>query len=120
QLKFMACLAGKSCAVIVARKVGMATKPVLTEIAGGPNSPKFIQGECIFEKNAHTFVLEKVLGGLAKKLAVALQNESGQKYKVRVRSADGSMVLDSDTDVDAEADEAAPATAPISGGGDEL
>jgi len=39
---------------------------------------------------------------LAKKLAKALFAETGAKYKVRVRSTDGSMELDSDTDVDPE------------------
>ncbi len=110
QLKFMACLAGKQNSVIVARKVGSATKKLLQEIAGGGTGGKFLMGDCIFEKNAHTFVLEAVPGGLAKKLAAALLAETSQKCKIRVRSADGSTVLDSDTDVDPDAT-AAPATA---------
>ena len=114
QLKFMACLAGKQNSVIVARKVGSATKKLLLEIAGGGTAAKFFMGDCIFEKNAHTFVLEAVPGALAKKLAAALLAETGQKYKIRVRSADGSTVLDSDTDVDPDATvatAAAPAAA---------
>jgi len=103
QLQFMAYLAGKTCAVVVGRRVGSATKKLLPEIAGGAGGGQFAQGECIFEKNAHTFVLAKVPGGLAKKLAAALQTETGQKYKVRVRSIDGSVTLDSDTDVDPDA-----------------
>ena len=109
QLKFMAYVAGKICAVIVARKVGSATKKLLPDIAGGSSGGKFYLGECIFEKNAHTFVLEAVPGGLAKKLAAALQAETGQKYKIRARSTDGSTVLDSDTDVDPDAAAAAAA-----------
>jgi hypothetical protein len=116
QLKFIAYLAGKSCAVVVAGKVAGATKKLLPDIAGGASGGKFIQGECIFEKNTHTFVLEKVPGGLAKKLAKALAAETGQKYKVRVRSTDGSMTLDSDTDVDADDDAAPPAAAPAGSG----
>jgi hypothetical protein len=103
QLQFMAYLAGKNCAVVVGRRVGVATKKMLPEIAGGVSGGKYVQGECIFEKNAHTFVLEQVPGGLAKKFASALNAETGQKYKVRVRNTDGSMELDSDTDADAEA-----------------
>jgi hypothetical protein len=103
QFKFMAYLAGKSCAVLVALKVGSASKKLLPDIAGGVTGGKFILGECIFEKNAHTFVLESVPGGLAKKLTTALNAETGQKYRVRVRSLDGSTVLDSDTDVDPDA-----------------
>lgn len=109
QLKFMAYLAGKLCAIIVSRKVGSATKKLLPEIAGGGEGGKFYLGECIFEQNAHTFVLETVPGGIAKKLAAALLAETGQKYKVRVRSSDGSTVLDSETDVDADTSAAAAA-----------
>jgi hypothetical protein len=96
----------------VARKVGNAMKPLLPEIAGGATGGKFFKGECIFEQNAHTFVLDTVPGGLSKKLAAALQAETGAKYKVRARSTDGSMVLDSDTDVDPDAAPPSPA-API-------
>ena len=66
----------------MARKVGTATKKLLPDIAGPCRQRREVrQGECIFEKNAHTFVLEAVPGGLAKKLATALQAETGQKYK---------------------------------------
>src|SRR5258708_3836294 len=82
QLQFMAYLAAKNSSVIVARKVGFATKKLLPDIAGGATGGKFIQGECVFEKNTHTFVMEKVPGGLAKKLAKALATETGVKYKV--------------------------------------
>lgn len=112
QLKFMAYLAGKSSAVIVGRKVGSATKKLLPDIAGVTSGGKFVTGECRFEKNAHTFVLDLVPSGLAKKLATALVAETGQKYKVRVRSTDGSMVLDSDTDLDPDAPLAPAAPAP--------
>jgi len=98
QLQFMAYVAGKNCSVIVARKVGSATKNLLPDIAAVPTGGKFVQGECIFEKNAHTFVLELVPPGLAKRLAGALQNQTGQKCKVRVRSIDGSVESDSDTE----------------------
>jgi hypothetical protein len=103
QLQFMAYLTSKVSSVIVAKKVGAATRKLLMEIAGGASGGKYATGECIFEKNAHTFVCDPVPGGLAKKLSVALQTETTAKYKVRARSADGSMVLDSDTDVDPDA-----------------
>jgi hypothetical protein len=50
----------------------------------------------------HTFVLTKVPSGLAKKLATALQTETGAKFRIRVRSTDGSVNLDSETDVDTD------------------
>src|SRR5262249_32462581 len=100
QLQFMAYLAGKNSAVIVGRRVGAATKKLLPDLVGGASGGQYVRGECIFEKNTHTFVLEKVPTGLAKRLAAALLAETGQKYKVRVRNLDGSMALDSDTDSD--------------------
>jgi hypothetical protein len=100
QLKFMAYVVGKSCAVIVARNVGNVTKKLLVDIAKGASGGKFHEGECIFEKNMHTFVLETVPPGLGKMLATALQAETEQKYKIRVRSTDGSVVLDSDSEAD--------------------
>lgn len=109
QLQFMAYLTSKVSSVIVAKKVGPTTKKLLVEIAKGASGGKFATGECIFEKNAHTFVCDPVPGGLAKKLSVALQAETTAKYKVRARSADGSTVLDSDTDVDPDVASAAAA-----------
>jgi hypothetical protein len=102
QLRFMAYLAGKSSAVIVAKKVGGGSKKLLAQIAGASGG-KIVMGECIFEKGVHTFVLDKVPGGLAKKLTVALLAETGAKYRVRVRAIDGSVDLDSETDVDPDA-----------------
>ena len=99
QLRFMAYLAGKSNAVLVAKKVGSGSKKLLAEIASASGG-KIVMGECIFEKGVHTFVLAKVPGGLAKKLTVALLAETGTKYRVRVRAIDGSVDLDSETDVD--------------------
>lgn len=100
QLQFMAYLAGKACGVIVAKRVGAATKKLLLELANGTSGGQYTLGECIFEKNTHTFVAAKVPSGLAKKLATALQTETGAKFKIRVRTPDGSVSLDSETDVD--------------------
>lgn len=111
QLKFMAFVAGKACAVLVARKVGSSAKKLLPEIAGVAGSGKFLKGECIFEKNVHTFVLDQVPAGLAKKLGKALLAETEMKYKVRVRSTDGTVDLDSDTDADPD-EIAAPGAVP--------
>jgi hypothetical protein len=102
QMRFMAYMAGKRSAVIVAKKTGGAMKKVLAEISGA-SSGKIALGECIFEQNAHTFVLAKPPAGMAKLLAAALLAETAVKYKVRVRAIDGSVVLDDETDVDPEA-----------------
>jgi hypothetical protein len=100
QMKFMAYVTAKASSVLVAAKVGGAAKRMLPEMAGGASGGKYFKGQCIFEKNVHTFVLDQVPAGLARKLATALHSETGTKYKVRVRSTDGSVDLDSDADKD--------------------
>jgi hypothetical protein len=101
QMRFIAYLAGKQSSVIVAKKAGGALKKVLMQLAGVAGG-KVVLGECIFENNAHTFVLKSPPGGMAKLLSRALLAEAGMKYKVRVRALDGSVVLDDETDVDLE------------------
>jgi len=97
QMQFMALLAGDACAVIVARKVANGTKKLLPDIIGGASGGKFVSGECIFEKNLHTFVMEQVPGGLRAKLENALEKETGTKCKARVRSFDGATVEESES-----------------------
>ena len=99
QMQFIVYVAGAMTSVIVARKVGSPMKKLLAEIAGAAGG-KMLRGECLFEANAYTFVLENAPGGLAKKLTKALLAETAIRYKVRVRAADGSGVLDDETDVD--------------------
>jgi hypothetical protein len=112
QMQFMALLAGDACAVIVARKMGNATKKLLPDIIGGASGGKFFSGECIFEKNLHTFVLEQVPGGLRPKLEKALEKETGVKYKARVRSFDGATVEDSEDTASIPKPAAAPTPPP--------
>jgi hypothetical protein len=118
QLKFMSYVAGKFSSVIIARKVGASTKKLLLEIAANTAGGKYYTGDCIFEKNTHTFVLEVVPGGLAAKLSAALFAATGSKVRVRVRSLDGKTVLDSDADGDAGGD--APGTPGGTGTGTSL
>jgi hypothetical protein len=119
QMQFMAYLAGDVCAVIVARKVGNGTKKLLPDIAGGASGGKFFSGECIFEKNLHTFVMEQVPGGLRPKLEKALQIETGTKYKARVRSVDGATVEDSDGEETTSIKAQTPSASSVTGDGSE-
>jgi hypothetical protein len=89
QMKFMAYVAPAGSGVVVAKKVGGGTRRLLAAVAGATGG-KYYQGECIFEKNAHTFVLAELPGGLRKKLADALLEATKTAYHVRVRSADGA------------------------------
>ncbi len=97
QLKFLAYVAGGATSVIVAKRVGGSTRKLAAKLAG-VSGGKYHSGDCIYEKNAYTFVLDQPPGGFAHKVSVALQEETGQKYKVRVRSIDGLVESDDETD----------------------
>jgi hypothetical protein len=109
-IAFVACVAKPFYGVLLAKnpteKIGAPHKKVLTELTQGN---KFIVGNCVFEQNAYTFVVESVPGGLAKKLKLALKEFTGQNLKVRVRDAESKLVADGDTEVDPEEEQAAAA-----------
>ena len=102
-IAFVACVAKPFYGVLFAKnateKIGATHKKMLTDLTQGT---KFIIGTCVFENNAHTFVVETVPGGLAKKLKVALKEFTGLACKVRVRDAESKIVADGETDIDPE------------------
>jgi hypothetical protein len=110
-IRFVVCLAKPFCGVLLAKsasdRLGPAHKKELTELTKGT---KFVEGSCLFEKEAHTFVVETVPAGLASKLKKALKEHTGLTYKVRVRDPEGKVVADGDTDVEVE--ETAPPPVP--------
>jgi len=82
ELQFCACV-GNPFAVAVARHIGGMQKRALKAINSGT---VFVEGSCIFEANAHTFVVPRLQGGLAGKLKKALALQTNKSYKVRVRA----------------------------------
>ncbi|MCA8948454.1 MAG: hypothetical protein KDE27_03070, partial [Planctomycetes bacterium] len=114
QLQFMACVEGNRQAVIVARRVGSATKKLLLEIAGAGGGSKFFRGECLFENDSHTFVLPQASSGMARRIAAALFAETGHKYRVSVRDDSAAVAFDADAEADVagdgDGDEVAAAT----------
>ena len=54
----------------------------------GSGSPKYVKGQCVYEENAHTFVMQTQAAGLAKKVKAALLEQTQARYKVRVRGQD--------------------------------
>lgn len=62
----------------------------------------------MFESNAHTFVLEVRVAGLAKRIRQALNEQTGLRLKVRVRGQDSDDVEEDDEaeQSGAESDEA--------------
>lgn len=69
-----------------------------------------ILAQCIFEKNAVTFVVEQVVGGMAKKIAKALLDQTERRWKVRVRGQDPNDV---DEDLEDEGTEASAGEVPV-------
>src|SRR5262249_45090771 len=64
---------------------GAARGKLLKEQMENPGGLKFIRGECLFEKNAITFVVQAAAAGLAKKIRAALLKQTELRLKVRVR-----------------------------------
>jgi hypothetical protein len=102
-LQAMVASAGKEVSVLVSlRAAGAPQKKLLLEELGVSSGAKFMQGECIWEANAHTFVLEAKVANLARSIKAALMKQTGQRFKVRVRGADPN-----DVDEDGEEQEGA-------------
>ena len=97
-------LIGKDTAVLVSRHdMGPTGRKLLAAYLGAGPGVKFIAGECVFEENAHTFVVKAGAGGLAKRLQAALLKQTGLRLpSLRVRGDDPNDVdRDSDDDEDA-------------------
>ncbi len=104
----MVCTAGKNTAVLIMRRPISASQRKLLAIAvDAAGGMKYGAGECIWEANALTFVMETAAAGLAKRLRAALQAQTELRLKVRVRGPDGS-----DEDGENEGDDATAAAAP--------
>jgi len=100
--QFVACVARPFWGLMVAKRVKPKQKLQLKEATGGK---RFVTGTCVFEEQAFTFIVEKVGGGLASKLKSAIKAHTGKQWRVRVRDAAGTAVLDGDTDVEGADDE---------------
>lgn len=99
-LPVMVAVSGKEVVVLVARRaIGASQKKLLTEALGTSAGVKFMSGECVWEDNAHTFVLEAKVSNLAKGIKAALQKQTDTRFKVRVRGTDPH-------DVDEDGDDA--------------
>ncbi|TDP62839.1 hypothetical protein [Roseateles toxinivorans] len=107
-LQAMVATVGNDCVVLVSRKpIGSPRRKLLTAELGTTSGVKFVTGECIFEQNAHTFVLLTQAAGMAKKIKEALLKQTEQRYKIRVRGEDPN-----DIDDDGEPAEPGPGSAP--------
>ncbi|HEY4082485.1 MAG TPA: hypothetical protein VGM81_17475 [Burkholderiaceae bacterium] len=110
-MQALVAVAGKETVVLLSRRaISPARGKVLKEAMKTPSGIKFMRAECLFEKNAVTFVFENVVGGLARKISAALLEQTGQRVKVRVRGEDPAEV-DEDLDAPDPVPEASSASA---------
>lgn len=102
---------GDQTAVMVSRKaIGAPQRKLLATQLGVSGGVKYLAGQCLFEKNLHTFVLETLVAGMAKKLKAALLAQTEMRWKIRVRGLDPNVVEEDLDDGEAVA-EAAGGTA---------
>lgn len=95
--------AGKDTALLLARRgIAPARRKLMADFLGASGGVKYVAGQCLFEDNTLTFVVESQAAGLAKKLKAALHAQCDMRLKVRVRGEDPSDV---DEELDAESGE---------------
>lgn len=74
---------------------------LLPKVAGVPGGQR-VTGDYVWERERHTFIVETVTPGLAKRLSAALLFQTGNPYKVTVRTHGRDYVVDSDEDLEAD------------------
>ncbi|WP_077038176.1 hypothetical protein [Pelomonas sp. KK5] len=91
---------GKDTAVLLSKKaISPSRREMMLKWLGASGGVRWIKAVCLFEENAHTFVVEGAAAGLAKKLKAALLAQVELRLNVRVRGDDPN-------DIDAELGEA--------------
>lgn len=88
---------GKHVAVLISRRtISPATRKVMAQYLQdqwkATGTPKYLPGQCLFEANTHTFVMQSQAAGLAKKVKAALLAQTGLNLKIRVRGEDPNDV----------------------------
>ena len=91
QLNALIGISGKQAAVMLSKRAaGASQKKIVKEYLNADT--KFVIGTCLFEANAHTFVVMSQAAGLAKKIKAAIKDQTGLTVKVRVRGEDPNDV----------------------------
>ncbi|TDP74510.1 hypothetical protein [Roseateles toxinivorans] len=98
----MICTAGKGTAVLVMRRaIAPARREMLAEAIDAKGGAKYVAGECRYENQALTFIVQGAAAGMAKRLRQALYDQTDLRLKVVVRGEDGE---DNDGDDDDDGD----------------
>ena len=96
---------GKQVVTMLSRKpIPPARRKILADQLGSGGGIKYFVGHCVREENATTFVLKTQVAGMAKRLKLALLQQTGLRVKLRCRGEDGET--DDDGDGEGEAPEA--------------
>ena len=105
--------AGKDVSVLISRKpISPAKRKLLADDLGLSGGIKYIVGHCLKEDGMTTFALKTQVAGMAKRLKVALLQQTGLRVKVRCRGEDG------ETDEEFEEEEEGGGDAQARGGRD--
>jgi len=104
-LQALVAVAGKETVVLLSRRaISPSSGKLLKEYMTNSGGLKFIRGECIYEENAVTFVVQQSpAGGLAKKIKTALLAQTDMRVKVRVRGEDPDDIDEEGEDGDESA-----------------
>jgi hypothetical protein len=120
-LQALVALAAKETVVLVSRTaISPARGKLLKDQMSNPAGLKFVRGECLFEANALTFVVQAGASGLARRIKEALLTQISMRLKVRVRGenpADIDQDGEDDTGTAAAPDDARAAAPAAPAGG---
>lgn len=104
RLNALVAIAGKQVAAVVDRSSIGGSHRTLLQKRLGVGGIKFIPGELCWEAKAITFVLESAAGGpLAARLKIGLFEQTGQRLKIRVRTAGADDAEEGADDADDDA-----------------
>jgi hypothetical protein len=91
-LHTMVASTGKQVVVLLARKpIAHTRRKLLAEELGSAGGIKYFEGHCLREKGMTTFVLKTQVTGLAKKIKLALLEQTGLRVKLCCRGEDGDI-----------------------------
>lgn len=96
-LHAMVASTGKQVVVMLSRKpIPPARRKLLAEELGQAGGIKYSMGHCVREAGMTTFVMKTQVAGMAKKLKLALLEQTGLRVKLRCRGEDGETDEDLD------------------------
>jgi hypothetical protein len=96
-LHAMVASTGKQVVVMLSRKpIAPARRKLLAEELGQAGGIRYFMGHCVREAGMTTFVMRTQVAGMAKKLKLALLEQTGLRVKLRCRGEDGETDEDLD------------------------